>query len=259
MRFADLARTLQAAEHLLLPPECLLCHEAVEERAGDSLVCDLCQSRWRRLPEPVCSRCGQPMDPGIECRICETWPTALQRVRSAVWFDGSVRGAIHHLKYEGWWRVAEAAARSMRRLEPLESGVVLVPVPLAMKRLRRRGYNQSERIARALGAERGFRVQEGLLSRVPGDGDADGPHAGGEKGECRGSLPSHPGSIGSLRPGGRRVYYRGDSRGRRSRTGGGWSGARGSGYLCSRDDTDRVKRNTGMRDRDQPSLGSQGE
>jgi len=156
MRFADVTRTLLAAERLLLPPECLLCHEAVEESAGDSLVCELCQSRWRKLPEPVCSRCGQPLDPGISCRICEAWPGALQRVRSAVWFDGSVRGAIHQLKYEGWWRVADVAARSMRRLEPLEPGVVLVPVPLAPQRLRRRGYNQSERIARALGTGSGL-------------------------------------------------------------------------------------------------------
>jgi len=118
MRFADVTRTLLAAERLLLPPECLLCHEAVEESAGDSLVCELCQSRWRKLPEPVCSRCGQPLDPGISCRICEAWPGALQRVRSAVWFDGSVRGAIHQLKYEGWWRVADVAARSMRRRGP---------------------------------------------------------------------------------------------------------------------------------------------
>jgi predicted amidophosphoribosyltransferase len=145
MRFADVTRTLLAAERLLLPPECLLCHEAVEESAGDSLVCELCQSRWRKLPEPVCSRCGQPLDPGISCRICEAWPGALQRVRSAVWFDGSVRGAIHQLKYEGWWRV---------------------PVPLAPQRLRRRGYNQSERIARALGALRGLPVRGDLLSRV---------------------------------------------------------------------------------------------
>ena len=166
MRFADVTRTLLAAERLLLPPECLLCHEAVEESAGDSLVCELCQSRWRKLPEPVCSRCGQPLDPGISCRICEAWPGALQRVRSAVWFDGSVRGAIHQLKYEGWWRVADVAARSMRRLEPLEPGVVLVPVPLAPQRLRRRGYNQSERIARALGALRGLPVRGDLLSRV---------------------------------------------------------------------------------------------
>ena len=166
MHFADITRALLAAERLLLPPECLLCHEPVEERAGDSLVCELCQSRWRRLPEPVCGRCGQPLDPGISCRICEAWPGALQRVRSAVWFDGSVRGAIHQLKYEGWWRVAEVAARSMRRLEPLEPGVVLVPVPLALKRLRRRGYNQSERIARALGSLRGLPVRDDLLSRV---------------------------------------------------------------------------------------------
>jgi ComF family protein len=56
----------------------------------------------------------------------------------------------------------------MRRLEPLEPGVVLVPVPLALQRLRRRGYNQSERIARALGALRGLSVRDDLLSRVQG-------------------------------------------------------------------------------------------
>jgi len=54
----------------------------------------------------------------------------------------------------------------MRRLEPLEPGVVLVPVPLALQRLRRRGYNQSEHIARALGALRGLSVREDLLTRV---------------------------------------------------------------------------------------------
>lgn len=61
---------------------------------------------------------------------------------------------IHALKYEGWWRVAEGAALRMARLDwpadVVDERVALVPVPLAASRLRQRGYNQSECLARAL-------------------------------------------------------------------------------------------------------------
>ena len=166
MRFASLATGVRELERFLLPPECLLCHQAVEASAGDQLVCALCQSRWRRLPEPLCGRCGQPLEAGLDCRVCVEWPPALARVRSAVWFDGSVRHAVHQLKYEGWWRVAEPAARAMERLDPLVPGVVLVPIPLARRRERERGYNQSERIARALGGRLKLAVQPQLLART---------------------------------------------------------------------------------------------
>ena len=198
-----------------------------------------CQSRWRRLPEPVCSRCGQPLDPESTAGSARPGPAALQRVRSAVWFDGSVRGAIHQLKYEGWWRVADVAARSMRRLEPLEPGVVLVPVPLALQRLRRRGYNQSERIARALGALRGLSVRRicsaGCRRRRLRPPSLPRPERRTWRAPSSGSDP-----VGAPGPGGRCVHHRGDSRRRGARIGRGWSGARGSGYLCSRDGTDRV-------------------
>jgi ComF family protein len=63
---------------------------------------------------------------------------------------------IHALKYEGWWRVAEGAAARMARLDwpadVTEERAALIPVPLAASRLRQRGYNQSECLARALGA-----------------------------------------------------------------------------------------------------------
>jgi ComF family protein len=87
-------------------------------------------------------------------------------VRSAVWFDGSVRLAVHHLKYQGWWRVAEAMAEPMRRLEPLEPGVTLVPIPLGRGRQRRRGYNQSERLARTLAGVTRLPLRPEWLQRI---------------------------------------------------------------------------------------------
>jgi ComF family protein len=163
MRFVELAPGLLEAERWLLPGECLLCRDPVG--SDDPLICPPCQSRWHRLPEPQCPRCGQP-DPGVAdvCRICAGWPDGFDRARSAVWLDDTARIAVHHLKYGGWWRVAEPMARLMARL-PVTSGV-LVPVPLARRRARRRGYNQAERLARQLGQWTGRPVQPDLLTRL---------------------------------------------------------------------------------------------
>ena len=119
------------------------------------------------MPDPICSRCGQPLLlTELACRLCAGWTTELDRVRSAVWHEGGARDAIHQLKYEGWWRVTDALARAMIGLEPLTGRLVLVPVPLAAKRLRERGYNQSEHLARALGTILRIPVRTNSLRRV---------------------------------------------------------------------------------------------
>ena len=159
------AEALAGVERWLLPPTCLLCEAPVSAREGDALVCGLCRSRWEPVPAPCCARCGQPAFGDFECRLCMGWPEGLDRVRSAVWLRGTARDAVHRLKYEGWWRVAGALADPMRRLEPLTGQVCLIPVPLGTRRLRTRGYNQSEHIAAALGELVGKPVRTDLLAR----------------------------------------------------------------------------------------------
>jgi ComF family protein len=157
---------LAAVERWLLPAACLLCNEPVSARENDALVCSLCRLRWRPVPHPVCERCGQPSFRGLECRLCSAWAAGLTRVRSAVWLEDSARDAVHQLKYEGWSRVADSMAEAMRGLEPLTGQVCLVPVPLGAGRQRKRGYNQSERIASALQARTGLELRTDLLLRV---------------------------------------------------------------------------------------------
>jgi ComF family protein len=157
---------LHQLERWLLPSACLLCGETTPPSSEDPLICPICRSRWRPVPAPYCERCGQPIVAGLECRICAGWPPALARVRSAVWIEGSAQDAVYQLKYAGWWRAAEGIAQAMVRLEPLTGQVCLIPVPLGTHRLRERGYNQSERIAAALGELIGLPVRDNLLSRV---------------------------------------------------------------------------------------------
>ena len=166
LNIASVMPTLAGVERWLLPAACLLCSEPISEREDDALICDLCRLRWRPIPHPVCPRCGQPSFRGLECRLCAEWPEGLSCARSAVWLEGSARNAVHQLKYEGWSRAAEAMAEAMRGLEPLTGQVCLVPVPLGGGRQRARGYNQSERIAAALGASVELPVRCDLLRRV---------------------------------------------------------------------------------------------
>jgi len=157
---------LQELERWLLPPACLLCEAAIPAREGDALVCGLCVARWRRVPRPLCPRCGQPSLEAVACRICAAWPPGLDRARSAVWLEGTARRTAHQLKYGGWTRLAQPMAMAMRDLEPLTGRVCLIPIPLGARRLAERGYNQSERLAAALAQRVDGVVRADLLRRT---------------------------------------------------------------------------------------------
>lgn len=80
--------------------------------------------------------------------------------------DESARSVAHHLKYGGWPRVAESLAAVMAPMVESTPGSVLVPVPLSAGRLRRRGYNQAQVLARALGERIGLPVKCDRVKRV---------------------------------------------------------------------------------------------
>ena len=153
-------------ERLLLPAECLVCRQLLPGGGDGRVVCAVCRHRWRPLARPWCDRCGQPGPVFGSCRVCAAWPAALERARSAVWLDAGAREAVHALKYGGLAAVAADLAEVMvQRLPAPPADAVLVPVPLGRRRARRRGYNQSAVLARALGRRWALAVREDLLER----------------------------------------------------------------------------------------------
>lgn len=73
---------------------------------------------------------------------------------------------MHAFKYRGWRRLAESFAGAMERsLEEVGPGV-LVPVPTDRRRKWRRGYDQAEVLAVALGRLAGREVLVNGLSRA---------------------------------------------------------------------------------------------
>jgi ComF family protein len=121
---------------------------------------------WARAAEPLCAACRRllrwlgpdpvPVAPGLEA-----WaPLA---------YAGPAQAAVTALKFRGAARVADAMAAQVVANAPpgwLE-GAVLVPAPLHPARLRRRGFNQAERLARAIARRAGVPVADCLARAGP--------------------------------------------------------------------------------------------
>jgi ComF family protein len=87
-----------------------------------------------------------------------TWPARFDQVQSAVWLDDGARRAVHLLKYDGWWRVADAMAQVIASSVSIPCQATLIPIPLSAGRERTRGYNQSAVLAEAVAKRLGVRV-----------------------------------------------------------------------------------------------------
>ncbi len=88
------------------------------------------------------------------------------KVASALTFGPPIDELIHYLKYNGIRELVPILGEFLlKRVESLsiEKDSVIVPVPLYLWRERERGYNQSELLARFLGAKRGMKVYQGLV------------------------------------------------------------------------------------------------
>jgi ComF family protein len=162
----------------LFPSDCRLCGSPLVN-ISRLPVCRPCLSDVRPITDGVCSVCGErvfspyALSAGeTRCGLCRRLEPPFVRAVAYGSYDGGLRELIHLLKYE---QVRPAAvvlgrmlAEAVRRLEPgwNEHPVMVVPVPLHARKLRQRGFNQSELIAHhaiKLGAGSGRLV---LHSRV---------------------------------------------------------------------------------------------
>lgn len=148
--------------NVILPLRCVGCGQVGQ------WWCPTCHAQVRVIHADVCPHCGRPQSSHLLCPQCRHTPIEIDGIRSAVVFEGPVRQAIHHLKYNG--RTALAAplgsflAEHWQR-EPLPADII-VPVPLHQARLQERGYNQSTLLADQLAQVSELPVVEAALKRV---------------------------------------------------------------------------------------------
>ena len=105
--------------------------------------------------------------PGIPIGLATPLPAGLVQLEWCAAFTGPVRGAIHALKYRGERRLAEplGAAIADRWVRAGRGGDLLVPVPVHQSRLRERGFDQADDLARVCGRRLGLPVIGALERR----------------------------------------------------------------------------------------------
>jgi len=157
---------------LLFPPLCHVCKAFIPE-AGELFICAGCLKKIPFLVSPLCTVCGIPFttEAGQDhtCGACISH-APFHICRSATLLAGPVQELIHRFKYGGrvhlcqplGYLTATALAHFYAGAEP----DVIVPVPLHRKRLRQRGYNQSQLIGGVLEKQWGVPQEVGNLRRL---------------------------------------------------------------------------------------------
>ena len=132
----------------------------------------------QELPQPQCARCGRPIvstavNEGIsqpQCHLCRLGKYDFDFAQSFGAYSPPMARAILLLKYGeitplGAWFAKQLATVAKRSAGEFAADVV-VPVPLHPSRLRERGYNQAELIAKPLAQYLGIPFRSYLLVRT---------------------------------------------------------------------------------------------
>ena len=158
---------------LFFPPHCVNC------RRTGAWFCQRCRRAMAPIAEPVCRGCGQGIAQGTLCASCRSTPLALEGIRSAYYFEGPLREAIHAFKYKGVRMLGQPLG------EMLYDGFsryqlaadIIVPVPLHPSRQGQRGFNQSLLLAEHLAQQTGLRLAAHELRRTRNTPSQVGLHA----------------------------------------------------------------------------------
>ena len=159
---------------LLYPQGCAVCGAP-----GDEALCDACRARIPIRPaEACCAVCGKTLierDAALGtaahvCRLCREEPPPFALARSAAILQGPVRTLVHALKYDRAEWLAPVLGELLHGCflahYAAERPDVVVPIPLHPFKRLRRGYNQSELLARDLAKRIGVPCAPRLVSRV---------------------------------------------------------------------------------------------
>ncbi len=172
---------LDSLASVLFAAPCRICGDPLDD-SRLLPICARCFDAFQALAGPMCARCGRPrvaaaparFVPGaaiavdaapavaeepqalaeLRCRLCRLGIYRFDRARSFASYNLPMRKAIILLKYMGVARLGAWFAERLEEVYLPDRGLfpvdAVVPVPLHPLRLRERGYNHAERIARPL-------------------------------------------------------------------------------------------------------------
>ena len=155
----------------LFPPACPLCDTPVSTHGE---LCADCWVSMNWIDNPKCVKCGYPFPADLDlggtplCPACASGKCELDWIRSACVYDDASRSAMLPFKHGGRVQYARFMSRAMiwaLRDIDVDADIVM-PVPLANRRLFKRGYNQATLLARPIANAMGVRMDLDSVCRI---------------------------------------------------------------------------------------------
>ena len=156
----------------LFPPLCHVCRQFIPT-AGRLHICPACRDKMPPVAEPLCTVCGIPFHGAGSnhvCGACLKDPPFFDAARAAIVHEGPLRNLIHAFKYDSKTLLRRPLALLI--VEHLTDFVasrrpeLIVPVPLHVKRLRNRGFNQAVLLGELLSREWRIPLQRRAMRRI---------------------------------------------------------------------------------------------
>lgn len=156
---------------VLYPDKCVICHSLLT-LDSEVAVCRRCAGKLQPLTEPRCKRCSKQLVQLEEelCSDCRERQSFVERGMAVYPYDEQMQKAIVNFKYGGEISGGLYFAREMVRMSAewiwAINPDVILPVPVHKSRLRFRGFNQAEYLAKEVGQELGIPVRTDYLIRT---------------------------------------------------------------------------------------------
>ncbi len=136
------------------------------------MFCLACADKIELIKEPLCSICGKAFPKAAggnhRCADCFKRAPSFSKARAVAHYKGPLVNAIHDFKYRGRAVALSSFAtlrHSLLHLNNLAEADIIVPVPLHIKRLRQRGFNQAVLLAKTFFQNDKEKVRLNLLIR----------------------------------------------------------------------------------------------
>jgi ComF family protein len=149
----------------LLPNYCMMCKAPTESAIA---LCHYCISQLPFAKGPRCQRCAIPLTTGSICGKCISKPPAFDHVICPLAYRPPIDHFIYQLKFNRKLihayvlgnLLADYIISTQHKLPEL-----LIPIPLHLKRLRQRGFNQATEIARVISRKIHRPIDQQLIIR----------------------------------------------------------------------------------------------
>ncbi|MCX5850308.1 MAG: ComF family protein [Deltaproteobacteria bacterium] len=167
-----LAKALNDLSDVIFPPQCLGCGEIFHPQSKQ-IFCPSCEENIRFITGNICPVCGitfsdSPAGSHL-CGNCLEKRPYFSYARAVFSYENIILKAIHQFKYGNNISIGAIFASFMSDFSfpdiDFTEYSFIIPVPLHIKRLRERGFNQSLILARAIEKKRQIPVNFSLLKR----------------------------------------------------------------------------------------------